>query len=89
MICKELTIANRLGLHARAASHLVMTASGFRSRITIERDGARADAKSIMGIMLLAAAKGQKVSVCAEGEDEVAALTAIEALIRNRFHEEQ
>lgn len=88
MIRKELLIVNKLGLHARAASHLVKTASDFRSRITIEKGGARADAKSIMGLMLLAAAKGQSVAVTADGEDEVAAVAAVEALIRNRFHEE-
>ncbi len=89
MISRELTIVNKLGLHARAASHLVKVASEFASRITVEKGGARADAKSIMGLMLLAAAKGQAVTVTADGADEVAALTAVETLIRNRFHEDQ
>ena len=89
MIRKDLPIVNKLGLHARAASHLVKTASDFKSRVTVERAGASADAKSIMGLMLLAAAKGQTVTVTAEGVDEAAAMAAVESLIRNRFHEEQ
>lgn len=88
MIRSELVILNKLGLHARAASHLVKTASGFRSTITIEKGTARADAKSIMGLLLLAAGKGTTLAVCADGEDEAAALAAVEELIRARFHEE-
>jgi phosphocarrier protein HPr len=88
VIRKELPILNRLGLHARAASHLVKTASAFKSRISVEKSGASANAKSIMGLMLLAAAKGHTVTVTADGEDEAAAVDAIEALIRARFHEE-
>ena len=89
MIRKELPIVNKLGLHARAASHLVKTACDFRARITVEKAGASANAKSIMGLMLLAAAKGHTVTVIVDGEDENAAMSAVEALIRNRFHEEQ
>jgi phosphocarrier protein len=89
MIRKDVSIVNKLGLHARAASHLVKTASDFKCRITVEKAGASANAKSIMGLMLLAAAKGHTVTVSADGEDEAAALAAIEALIRNRFHEDQ
>jgi len=89
MIRKDLPIVNKLGLHARAASHLVKTACDFKARITVEKAGASANAKSIMGLMLLAAAKGHTVTVTADGEDEALALSAIEALIRNRFHEEQ
>jgi len=89
MIRKDVLIVNKLGLHARAASHLVKTASDFKSNITVEKAGASANAKSIMGLMLLAAAKGHTVTVSAAGEDESAALAAVEALIRNRFHEEQ
>lgn len=89
MISRELTIVNKLGLHARAASHLVKVASGFASRITVGRGGASANAKSIMGLMLLAAAKGHTVTVSADGADEEQALAAVEALIRDRFHEEQ
>lgn len=89
MISKELMIVNKLGLHARAASHLVKTACDFTADITVVKSGASANAKSIMGLMLLAAAKGHTVTVTAEGKDEDAALAAVEALIRNRFHEEQ
>jgi phosphocarrier protein len=89
MTRKELLIVNKLGLHARAASHLVKTACDFKSRITVEKSGASANAKSIMGLMLLAAAKGHTVTVTADGEDEAAALAAVEALIRDRFHEDQ
>jgi phosphocarrier protein len=89
MIRKDLTIVNKLGLHARAASHLVKVASGFACSITVEKAGASANAKSIMGLMLLAAAKGQTVTVTADGADEAEAMAAVEALIRDRFHEEQ
>lgn len=89
MISKELTIPNKLGLHARAASHLVKVANGFAAHITVERAGACANAKSIMGLMLLAAAKGHTVTVTADGADEQEALAAVEALISDRFHEEQ
>jgi len=89
VISRELTIVNKLGLHARAASHLVKVACGFASRITVERAGASANAKSIMGLMLLAAAKGNTVTVSADGPDEQEALAAVEALVRNRFYEEQ
>jgi phosphocarrier protein HPr len=89
MIRLDLPIINKLGLHARAASHLVKTACDFKAQITVEKAGASANAKSIMGLMLLAAAKGQTVTVTAEGEDENAALSAVASLIRNRFHEEE
>ncbi len=89
MIRKDLPIVNKLGLHARAASHLVKTACDFKSRITVERAGASASAKSIMGLMLLAAAKGHTVTITADGEDEAQAMSAVESLISNRFHEEQ
>jgi phosphocarrier protein len=89
MIRRDLLIVNKLGLHARAASHLVKTASDFKARITVEKAGASANAKSIMGLMLLAAAKGHTVTVSADGVDENEALAAVEALIRDRFHEEQ
>jgi len=89
MIRREVPIINKLGLHARAASHLVKTACDFKARIMVEKTGASANAKSIMGLMLLAAAKGHTVTVIADGEDEAAAMSAVEALIRDRFHEEQ
>lgn len=89
MTSKELTIVNRLGLHARAAAVLVTTAARFASRVRITREGREADAKSIMAVMMLAAGRGTRVTVSAEGEDEIAALQAIEALIADRFGEDE
>lgn len=80
-------IVNKLGLHARAAAKLTHLASGFRSEIWISRSGRRVNAKSIMGVMMLAAGKGSKVKLEAEGTDADAALTALAALIANRFGE--
>lgn len=88
MIRRDVLIANRLGLHARAASRLVKVASDFRAEIGIEKDGARADAKSIMGLLLLAAARGQTVTITADGEDEAAALAAVADLFAQKFLEE-
>lgn len=81
-------IVNRLGLHARAAAKLVQTAAGFDSRVTLVKDGDEVDAKSILGILLLAAGQGESIVVRCEGEDEEAALEAVERLIADRFHEE-
>ncbi|HKH46129.1 MAG TPA: HPr family phosphocarrier protein [Thermoanaerobaculia bacterium] len=88
MIEKEAEIVNRLGLHARAAAKLVHTAGGFQSRVTVEKDGEEVDAKSILGILLLAAAQGSQVKVRCEGADEQDALRAVTDLIANRFDEE-
>jgi phosphocarrier protein len=84
---REIEIINRLGLHARAAAKLVSCASGFMSRIEIERNGQRVNGKSIMGVMMLAASRGSRIVIDASGEDEEAALAALEALIGNRFGE--
>lgn len=81
-------IVNRLGLHARAAAKLVQTASAFRSRVLIKRNGEEVDAKSILGLLLLAAAQGTRLRVVSEGPDEDEALAAVTALIANRFDEE-
>jgi phosphocarrier protein len=78
-------IVNKLGLHARAAAKLTHLASGFQSEIWISRSGRRVNAKSIMGVMMLAAGKGSKVKLEAEGVDADAALKALTALIANRF----
>ncbi|HUQ74718.1 MAG TPA: HPr family phosphocarrier protein [Burkholderiales bacterium] len=83
----EADIINRLGLHARAAAKLTHVASGFQSEIWISRSGRRVNAKSIMGVMMLAAGKGSKVKLEAEGTDADAALKALTALIANRFGE--
>ena len=80
-------IVNKLGLHARAAAKLTHLASGFQCEIWISRSGRRVNAKSIMGVMMLAAGKGSKVKLEAQGADADAALAALGALIANRFGE--
>ncbi len=87
MANRELTIVNKLGLHARAAAKLVTLASGFESDITIKRGGQEVNAKSIMAVMMLAAAKGVVIEVCADGRDADEALTEITQLVHNRFGE--
>lgn len=88
MIEREVEIVNRLGLHARAAAKLVQTAGSFDSRLWVVRDGEEVDAKSILGILLLAAGQGTRVTLRAEGDDEQAAIDAVSRLIADRFHEE-
>lgn len=87
MIKQDIVIINKLGLHARASTKLTQTASQFAAEIWIERNGRKVNAKSIMGVMMLAAAKGSTVTVEAHGKDEEAAITAIHALINNYFGE--
>ncbi len=87
MIRKEFEICNKLGLHARAAAKLVQCAARFASGIEIERRGQSVNGKSIMGVMMLAASQGTKITVEAAGEDEEHAIMAIEELIRDRFGE--
>lgn len=83
----NIEIINRLGLHARAASKLTQLASTFKSEIFISKAQQRVNAKSIMGVMLLAAGKGMTVTLDAEGEDAEQALEAISALFNDRFGE--
>ena len=83
----EAEIVNRLGLHARAAAKLTHIASGFQSEIWLSRSGRRVNAKSIMGVMMLAAGKGSRVKIDAEGADADAALAALTKLIADRFGE--
>lgn len=87
MISKELEIINKLGLHARASTKLTQTASKFVSDVWIARNGRKVNAKSIMGVMMLAAAKGAVVTIEASGEDELAAIEALTALIQDCFGE--
>ena len=87
MASAEAEIVNRLGLHARAAAKLTHVASGFQSEIWLSRSGRRVNAKSIMGVMMLAAGKGSTVHIDAEGPDADAALSALTALIADRFGE--
>ncbi len=87
MIERDIDVVNRLGLHARAAAKLVHLASGFRSDVELQIDGEQVDAKSILGILLLAAAQGTRVRVKCAGEDEAEAMSAIAALFADRFGE--
>ena len=86
-LSKHITIINKLGLHARAASKLVGVASRFESSITLDREGKKADAKSIMSVLMLAASKGSVLHVTVNGGDAEEALQQLETLINNRFDE--
>jgi phosphocarrier protein len=85
---QEFTIVNKLGLHARASAMFVKTASQFQSDIRIEREEVEVNGKSIMGIMMLAAAKGSKIRLKVEGPDEAPAMTTLGELINNGFGED-
>jgi len=87
MIRQEVEIINKLGLHARASTKLTQVAGQFDSQIWIERGSRRVNAKSIMGVMMLAASKGCKVTLEADGDDEQTAMTQLLALINNKFGE--
>ena len=84
---RELMIKNRLGLHARAAALLVKTTNRFKSDVFIVKDGQRVNGKSIMGVMMLAAAKGSTIRVEAQGPDAAEVVADIERLIDDRFGE--
>ena len=85
----SVTISNKLGLHARASAKLTKLAGGFACEVHMCRNGRRINAKSIMGVMMLAAGVGSEVEIEADGPDEAQALTAIAALIADRFGEGQ
>ena len=87
-LSKSLEIKNRLGLHARAAAQLVQTASQFDAEITVAKDGQVVNGKSIIGLMMLAAAQGTCIEVGASGPQAAAALLAIERLVEQKFNEE-
>ena len=87
MASADLIIVNRLGLHARASAKLTQVASGFKSEVWLSRNGRRVNAKSIMGVMMLAAGKGALVNVEAVGADADAALSTIRQLIADKFGE--
>ncbi|WP_394169119.1 HPr family phosphocarrier protein [Saccharospirillum alexandrii] len=87
MIQEQLTIINKLGLHARAAAKLVGIAGQFESRIVLVKDGREADAKSIMSVMMLAASQGTELNVRIEGDDASEAWGALLSLVQNRFDE--
>ncbi|MFC1560748.1 HPr family phosphocarrier protein [Pseudomonadota bacterium] len=89
MIKQNITIINKLGLHARAASKLVNCASQFDSEVFIGRNGNRVNAKSIMGVMMLAASKGVELELEIDGSDEQICQQAMVDLINNRFGEDE
>ncbi len=88
MINETLPVINRLGLHARAAAKLVTTAQPFACEISLERKGRSVNAKSIMGVMMLAATRGTTINISLDGPDEAAAFDAIKTLFADRFGEE-
>lgn len=85
---KELTIVNRLGMHARPSAMFVKAASKYRAEVWVEKDGERVNGKSIMGLMMLAAGQGSKLKVSCEGSDADKALADIEAIIAGKFNED-
>ncbi|MEW6414188.1 MAG: HPr family phosphocarrier protein [Pseudomonadota bacterium] len=85
---RDIEIVNKLGLHARPSARLTQLASTFKSNVHLSRNGRRVNAKSIMGVMMLAAAKGATVTLETEGEDEVEAMNALAGLIESGFGEE-
>ena len=87
MIERDITVTNKLGLHARASAKLVQTTSGFRSSVKMSAKGREIDAKSIMGVMMLAAGQGTLVTLRIDGEDEQAAMAAALDLFTRNFDE--
>jgi phosphocarrier protein HPr len=89
MIKRCVTISNRLGLHARASAKLTKLAASFKSEVFMSRNGRRVNAKSIMGVMMLAAGQGSEVEIETIGEDQETAMAALAALIEQKFGEGQ
>jgi phosphocarrier protein len=89
MLQREVEIVNRLGLHARASAKLTQVAGQFRSDVWVSRNGRRVNAKSIMGVMMLAAAQGSKIVLETSGPDEDQAMQAVTQLIAGRFEEDE
>lgn len=85
---KELTVVNKLGIHARPAALFVKTANRFACDIFVEKDGEKINGKSIMGLMMLAAGPGSKLTILASGADAPQAIAEIEALVKRKFDEE-
>jgi phosphocarrier protein HPr len=85
---KEITILNRLGLHARPAAMFVRVAARYRAEIWVDKEGEQVNGKSIMGLMMLAAGQGSKLHIWAEGPDAAEAVRDLEALIKTRFNED-
>ena len=89
MIKKDVTIVNKLGLHARAAAKLVSLAANFDCDFYVAKEGREVNGKSIMGVMMLAASKNSTITLITNGEEEQQAITAIEQLVLDRFGEEE
>ena len=89
MIKSSISISNKLGLHARASAKLTKLAGGFASEIQLARNGRPVNAKSIMGVMMLAAGSGSQIEIEVEGSDEQEAMTALRALIEGKFGESE
>jgi phosphocarrier protein len=87
--CRSVEIINERGLHARASAKFVRLASGFDAEVTVSRDGTSVDARSIMGLMMLAAGIGSTIEIIAEGAEAEQAVTALCELVANRFDEER
>jgi len=85
---KDFQVSNKLGIHARPAAMFVKTATRFTCDVFVEKDGERVNGKSIMGLMMLAAGPGSKLTVSAEGPDALQALAEIDALMKRKFDEE-
>ncbi len=85
---KELVVQNKLGIHARPAAMFVKTANRFNCEIFVEKDGERVNGKSIMGLMMLAAGPGSRLTISAEGQDAARALTELETLVNRKFDED-
>ena len=86
---RDVTIINKLGLHARAAAKFVTTASTFASSIDIVKNGQKVNGKSIMGVMMLAASRGTRLIILADGEDEQDAIDSLEKLVGEKFGEQE
>ncbi len=86
---RPVTIINRLGLHARAAAKLVTAAATFTSEVELAKNGQKVNGKSIMGVMMLAASRGTELVIITDGSDEIAAADKLEALIADRFGENE
>ena len=88
-VSRDIEIINKLGMHARAAAKFVKLATRFDSNIDIQKGSRRVNAKSIMGVMMLAANKGSTITIHADGSDAEKSLDALEQLIKNRFDEDE
>jgi phosphocarrier protein len=89
MTARSVTIVNRLGMHARAAAKFVHLAARYESRVRVARDGREMDGKSVMGLLLLAAARGSAITITTDGRDEVEALNALATLVETGFGEDE